>query len=101
LINIHDSELVTGDIVKISEGMDLNADMFVLEAYDIVIDESALTGESRPIKKKTYKQCIDKKNQAMMEGKENWRKDASIPSPILMSGTKVTERFYTVHSLIS
>ena len=45
------TELVPGDIVKLEEGINVPADIRLLEAYQCRVDESALTGESEPITK--------------------------------------------------
>ncbi len=45
------SELTVGDIVIIEEGDSVPADIRLLECYDLMVDESALTGESKPSKK--------------------------------------------------
>lgn len=50
-IRISQSELVVGDIVFISTGDKLTADGRLLEAYGLIADESALTGESAPVEK--------------------------------------------------
>lgn len=44
-------ELVPGDIVKLSEGDKIPADMELLEAFSLKIDEAVLTGESVPANK--------------------------------------------------
>ena len=51
LIAIDASELVVGDVVELSEGDRVPADCRVISAADFRADESALTGESRPVKK--------------------------------------------------
>lgn len=89
LQTIHESELVTGDIVKVVEGMEVSADMMLLQGFEITIDESTLTGEPDPIRKKIYKECLEKRNFVIAEGRQNWKKHSDIYSPILMSGTKV------------
>lgn len=49
-----------GDIVKIIEGMDMVSDGIMLEASDVTTDESAMTGETDPMKKSTLAQCEEK-----------------------------------------
>lgn len=51
IVEIDASELVVGDIVHISYGSRVPADVRILEATNILVDESILTGESIPVKK--------------------------------------------------
>lgn len=51
VVVINAEEVVVGDIVEIEEGDRIPADCRVLESRDFRTDESALTGESRPVKK--------------------------------------------------
>lgn len=44
-------ELVTGDVVQVSAGDMLPADIILLTAKDLFISQSALTGESEPVEK--------------------------------------------------
>ena len=60
--DIHMSEVLVGDVVQIFEGMEIPADGFVLEASDLTADESAMTGETDPIKKNVLTECIAKRN---------------------------------------
>src|SRR5690606_34528000 len=46
-------ELTRGDIVLLEEGDNIPADLRIIESYDLLIDESALTGESLPVEKHT------------------------------------------------
>lgn len=48
---IPSSELVPGDIVIIREGDTVPADLCILDASNLTIDESSITGESVPVKK--------------------------------------------------
>ncbi|MFA5030809.1 MAG: cation-transporting P-type ATPase [Patescibacteria group bacterium] len=45
------TELVPGDIVKLRAGSKVPADVRILEAHDVAINESTLTGESVPVQK--------------------------------------------------
>ena len=44
-------DIVVGDILMLAEGDRIPADALLLEAHDLLIDESLLTGESDPAKK--------------------------------------------------
>jgi Ca2+-transporting ATPase len=46
-------DLVPGDVVKLEEGLNVPADIRVIESYQCRIDESSLTGESNSILKST------------------------------------------------
>lgn len=48
-----------------------------------------MTGESEPIKKSLLKYCINKKQHLEKTGEKNLADKHEIPSPILLSGTKV------------
>lgn len=50
-IKISGRELVCGDIVLLSEGDRIPADISLLEASNLTVDESMLTGESVPVLK--------------------------------------------------
>jgi Ca2+-transporting ATPase len=64
-------ELVPGDIVNLYEGLNVPADLRILESYQCKIDESALTGESLTVEKKSVllgedTLLADRKNMAFM-----------------------------------
>ncbi|BDZ70729.1 calcium-transporting P-type ATPase, PMR1-type [Methanobacterium petrolearium] len=44
-------ELTLGDIVLLEEGDNVPADLRIIKSYDLLIDESAMTGESLPVEK--------------------------------------------------
>lgn len=51
-IHLHSiREIVPGDVVKVTTGR-VAADMVLIEGHEIIVDESALTGESTPMVKK-------------------------------------------------
>ena len=70
-IEIATSDLVPGDIVNLYEGLNVPADIRILESYQCKIDESALTGESLTIEKSITSLpsdtlLADRKNMAFM-----------------------------------
>lgn len=42
--------------------MEIPADGLVIEASELTADESAMTGETDPMKKKPLAECIEKRN---------------------------------------
>jgi magnesium-transporting ATPase (P-type) len=69
--------------------MNIPCDGFAIKAVEVRTDESAMTGETDPIKKGTMKQCQgakDASNRIDYEGSLNTKK---VPSPVLLSGTKI------------
>ena len=50
-IDLAASELVPGDIVKLETGTKVSADLRLIRAQELVLDESLLTGESVPVDK--------------------------------------------------
>jgi len=50
-IELLTTDLVPGDIVKLSEGLNIPADVRLLEVYQFKTDEASLTGESLDVKK--------------------------------------------------
>lgn len=52
------SEVLVGDIMLIFEGMEIPADGLIIEASELTTDESAMTGETDPIKKNLLSDCI-------------------------------------------
>lgn len=72
-IQVSSKEIVEGDIIVLREGDRVAADGFVVEATNVSVDESLLTGESVPVIKISYaKQDISTQpggdNQSMVYG---------------------------------
>ena len=69
--------------------MEIPTDGLVLQASEVTTDESAMTGETDPLKKNTIAACVQKRNEIRSEGEEKSADHHSVPSPILLAGTKV------------
>ncbi len=76
------SDLVPGDIVYLEAGNIIPADIRWIEEHDILVDESALTGESVPVEKD--KDYMGKKNEPLGE-----RKNMGFSSTIIHNGTGI------------
>jgi magnesium-transporting ATPase (P-type) len=48
-----------------------------------------MTGETDPLHKNTYQYCLKKKREIEASGEKNNSEKHEIPSPILLSGTKI------------
>lgn len=55
---VHQSELLVGDVMIVANGMEIPADGMLLQGADLLTDESAMTGETLPIKKDILIKCI-------------------------------------------
>jgi len=55
LVRIPGSEVVPGDIIVLSEGDRVPADALLLQSPSLLVDESLLTGESQPVRKRAGK----------------------------------------------
>ena len=84
---INPEDLVVGDLVILQSGMEVHGDGVIIEANQVEIDESSLTGESEPQRKDVLRRCIIEKEKSV--GKSCINLDHLVPSPILLSGTKV------------
>ena len=69
--------------------MEIPADGFVLEAAELTTDESAMTGETDPIKKNVLSKCQAKRDEIVAEGSKNTSGRHDVPSCIILSGTRI------------
>ena len=76
--DIKSEDLLVGDIIFISMGDTIPADLLLIESNKIKIDESNLTGESVPVSKEPFELCV----------KNNTKKTLS---PIILAGTDCVE----------
>lgn len=107
------SQLLVGDIVKLTQGMVIPADGIIIESDDLKIDESSLTGESNLMKKNSLENCLkvlDKNNKGIRDDSLNKSKNSinnpnensfikksniKIPIPIVFSSTQVSSGYGT------
>ena len=75
--------MLVGDIVSITEGMEIPADGILIESNDITIDESSMTGETNPIVKNILSVCVRKQSSNASEGEKH-----VATSPVIMGGTR-------------
>lgn len=70
-VEVQTTDLVPGDIVNLYEGLNVPADIRILESYQFKVDESALTGESLSVSKSSTPladdvMLADRKNMSYM-----------------------------------
>lgn len=83
------TELVPDDIVILSEGEKIPADLEVIEAFSLSVDESILTGESLPANKKARQgDSLGLANKSLRQ-QTQYSKQNSRPS-MLFKGTLIT-----------
>lgn len=77
-------------MIQIRNGMNIPADGVIIKSAGVTVNESAMTGESREMKKESIDVCFMRREEKDMEyqystAKE--RKSYDLPSPIMLSGT--------------
>ena len=82
-------EVVSGDIIDIVSGMEIPGDSICIEGFNVQADESAMTGEVEPLNKDSVFKCHEKMQQIIADGNANKAGHHEVPSPILVSGTKI------------
>lgn len=87
ICNILATDIVAGDIFLLCEGMEIPADSYLIEGFDILMDESSMTGESDQIFKNLLNECMN--IYTFRKSKNEKLGDHDIPSPLLISGSKV------------
>ena len=87
--NLALAEVVSGDIIEVASGMEIPGDGVCIDGFNINADESAMTGEVEPLLKESIQSCYDKAQQIIKEGLANKAGHHDVPSPILVSGTKI------------
>jgi magnesium-transporting ATPase (P-type) len=80
-------EVVVGDLIMLKQGMEVAGDGIVLEGYTLQLDESSMTGETKPMNKDSLEKCVRKMEECQQMHKEIGLHD--LPSPVILSGTRV------------
>lgn len=80
---IHRDFLKVGDLIMIKNGMNIPVDGICIEANGVLVDESAMTGESDHLMRETYEKCLIR--QAEHEAKINTQKQLMIFHHLLFS----------------
>lgn len=86
---INNSLVIVGDIVKLKGGMEIAGDGVLLNGYNLQVDESSMTGETEPINKASIEECAKKRNEIQSSGRSDKHNIHTVPTPIMMSGTKI------------
>jgi magnesium-transporting ATPase (P-type) len=95
MVVLHHNYLHVGDVVQLNYGMNIPVDGYLIQSSQLLCDESAMTGESEEIKKSLYAKCMAIKHEKESDmnkttlGKISRKHE--LPSPILMSGTSVSQ----------
>ncbi|MCC7552914.1 MAG: calcium-translocating P-type ATPase, PMCA-type [Methanobacteriaceae archaeon] len=89
LLEISGNELTIGDIVNIEEGDKVPADLLLIEVNELRIDESALTGESKPVSKFTDYEDVDLKDIQEPNPPENVKSKIAYMDSAVVSGRAV------------
>jgi len=77
VVEVDSTELTVGDFVLLESGNKISADLRIVEAHNLMVDESVLTGESVGVNKSS--DIVEKENAAITE-----------QSNMLFAGTSVT-----------
>lgn len=85
--SINPEEIVVGDLVILKSGMEICGDGIVVEASQVEVDESAISGESEPQRKDVLRRCMIERERAASDLIRTL--DKSVSSPVLVAGTKV------------
>eukprot|EP00742_Colponemidia_sp_Colp-10_P000696 GILJ01000758.1.p1 GENE.GILJ01000758.1~~GILJ01000758.1.p1 ORF type:complete len:1153 (-),score=201.35 GILJ01000758.1:459-3812(-) len=87
-------DLQVGDVLLIESGDDIPADALLISGFSVRSDESTMTGETDLIDKASVSDCLAKIRDLRGEtgvGAAQGKGHHAVPSPVLVSGTKVME----------
>ena len=81
-------DILVGDIILLKSGNEIPGDGIMIQGYSVQMDESSMTGETKPMKKEPLEFCLRKKDELLKQGIDKISHHA-IPSVVIMAGTKV------------
>ena len=79
---------MVGDIVILKSGIESPADCVLVEGFSVQIDESSVTGESKPMSKFPHADCVAKRDALLAKHPEGLSSHDA-PSSVVLSGTKI------------
>jgi len=82
-------DVMVGDLIVLKSGMEVAGDGYVTEGFSLQLDESSMTGETKPMVKDSIENCLKKKQDLIKERGPGKIGHHDIPSPIILAGTKV------------
>lgn len=88
LADVSLEEVEVGDLVIIRSGMENPGDAIVIDGFSIQVDESSMTGESKPMNKEHLEACLAKREALLKKGVPKFGLH-DLPSPLVLAGTKV------------
>lgn len=59
--NLLVGDIQVGDIVFLKQGMEVPGDGVLIQGFSVTIDESSMTGETKPMNKQPIEFCLNKK----------------------------------------
>ena len=74
---IHRTKIVPGDMILVQNGMEIPADCILYKAVNVMVNESAITGESNEVEKNTFEKSMES------------RMDEKGATPFMISGSSV------------
>lgn len=86
--NLKIGEIVVGDLVIVKSGIEIPGDGVMISGFSVQVDESSMTGETKPMNKDSLERCLKKKDQLTKKGIDKINHHA-IPSIVFMAGTKI------------
>lgn len=81
--------VLAGDLVLLKSGMEVPADGYVVAGFSLQLDESSMTGETKPMVKDMLANCVAKRDYLLRERGVAQLGHHDVPSPVILAGTRV------------